>query len=201
MNMNSMKGALFSVLACAGIAVSAADVKKDDKAKQMDKDAIINGTHGYMPENYVATTEPAVKEKLEWFKDQKLGLMMHRGIYSQTGAYESWPHCDAEEEWSRKQIAWVEDGETFKAQFWGLLKSFNPIRFRPDVWADLAAKNGFKYLIFTTKHHDGFCMFDSKYSDYKVTNPECPFSKNPKANVVRHVFDAFRAKGIAIAAY
>ena len=193
----SGKAILPAALAAVGCALGASALA--DGA--MTKDAIINGTHGYMPENYIVPAEPAVREKLEWFKDQKLGLMMHWGIYSQTGAYESWPLCDAEEEWSRKQIDWVDDGEAFKEQYWGLLKSFNPIRFRPDVWADLAAKNGFKYLIFTTKHHDGFCMFDSKYSDYKVTNPECPFSKNPKANVVKNVFDAFRAKGIAIAAY
>ena len=194
---NSGNTILSVAMAAAGCALGASALA--DGA--MTKDAIINGTHGYMPENYVAPTEPAVKEKLEWFKDQKLGLMMHWGIYSQTGNIESWPLCDAEEEWSRKQIDWVDDGEAFKAQYWGLLKSFNPIRFRPDVWADLAAKNGFRYLIFTTKHHDGFCMFDSKYSDYKVTNPKCPFSANPNANIVRRVFDAFRAKGLAIAAY
>jgi alpha-L-fucosidase len=75
------------------------------------------------------------------------------------------------------------------------------VRFQPDKWAEFAAENGFKYLIFTTKHHDGFCMFDTKYSNYKITAPECPFSTHRDANVVERVFDAFREKGIAIAAY
>ncbi|MBQ4193679.1 MAG: alpha-L-fucosidase, partial [Clostridia bacterium] len=53
----------------------------------------------------------------------------------------------------------------------------------------------------TTKHHDGFCLFDTKYTDFKVTNPECPFSKDSRADIVRNVFDAFRAEGLGIAAY
>ena len=52
-----------------------------------------------------------------------------------------------------------------------------------------------KYVVFTTKHHDGFCMFDSKYTDYKITSTECPFSVNPKANVAKEVFNAFEVAG------
>ena len=170
-------------------------------AEKKDKNVIVDGMHQYMPRKYVEPSEPAVREKLEWFKDQKLGIMMHWGIYSLTGDVESWGLSDADKEWSRARVDWAEDGESYKRQYWGLSRSFNPVRFRPEVWADLAAKNGFRYLIFTTKHHDGFCLFDSKYSDYKVTAPDCPFSKNPNANVVKRVFDEFRAKGLAIAAY
>ncbi|MBO7721882.1 MAG: alpha-L-fucosidase [Kiritimatiellae bacterium] len=187
-----------AALTVAGLCAAA---EKKTAEKKMDKDAIINGTHGYIPDNYIPPAEPEVREKLEWFRDQKLGLMMHWGMYSQTGDVESWGLCDKEKEWSRQRVDWTEDGEFYKRQYWGLNRSFNPIRFRPEVWADIAAKNGFRYLIFTTKHHDGFCMFDSKYSDYKVTAPECPFSSNPNANIVKRVFDEFRAKGLAIAAY
>ena len=56
---------------------------------------IIDGTHGYIPENYVQTDDPLVLEELEKFKDRKLGLMMHFGIYSQLGIHESWPLVDA----------------------------------------------------------------------------------------------------------
>ena len=77
----------------------------------------------------------------------------------------------------------------------------NPLRFQPKKWARLAKESGFKYLVFTTKHHDGFCLFDTKYTDFKVTNPECPFSKDSRADIVRNVFDAFRAEGLGIAAY
>lgn len=167
----------------------------------MTEDAIVNGVHGYMPENYVVPEEPEVRERLEWFKDQKLALMMHFGIYSQLGIYESWPLSDADAHWSRTQIDWTDDGEAFKRQYWDLWKSFNPVRIQPEKWASLAKENGFRYLIFTTKHHDGFCLFDTKYTDFKTTNPACPFSKNPQADIARHVFDAFRAQGLGIAAY
>jgi alpha-L-fucosidase len=55
--------------------------------------------------------------------------------------------------------------------------------------------------VFTTKHHDGFSMFDSKYTDYEVTSPETPFHTNPKANIAKEVFDAFRAEGFLVGAY
>ena len=58
-----------------------------------------------------------------------------------------------------------------------------------------------KYMIFTTKHHDGFNMFDTQYSDYKVTDSECPYSSNPKANITKEVFNAFRNEGMWIGAY
>jgi len=175
----------------------AAANKNDD----MTADAIVNGVHGYMPDNYVVPKEPEVRARLEWFKDQKLALMMHFGMYSQMGVYESWPLSDADSSWSRVQIDWTDDAETFKRQYWDLWKSFNPVRFQPKKWARLAKENGFKYLIFTTKHHDGFCLFDTKYTDFKVTNPKCPFSKDSRADIVRNVFDAFRAEGLGIAAY
>ena len=174
-----------------------------DKAggDDMTADAIVNGVHGYMPDNYVVPKEPQVREKLEWLKDQKLALMMHFGMYSQMGVYESWPLSDADAHWSRVQIDWTDDAEAFKRQYWDLWKSFNPVRFQPGKWARLAKDGGFRYIVFTTKHHDGFCLFDTKYTDFKVTNPECPFSKNPCADIVKSVFDAFRAEGLGIAAY
>jgi alpha-L-fucosidase len=58
-----------------------------------------------------------------------------------------------------------------------------------------------KYVVFTTKHHDGFSMFDSKYTDYKVTAPDSPFSKNPRANITKEIFNAFRNEGMLVGAY
>lgn len=161
---------------------------------------IVDGTHGYMPESYVEVTDPLVKMEIENFRDRKLALMLHFGIYSQLGIHESWPLVDAEARWSRALVDWA-DGETLKKQYLGMWKSFNPVRLEPDRWADLAKKNGFRYLVLTTKHHDGFCLFDSKYTDFKVTNPECPFSKDPRADIVRNVYNAFRKEGLAISCY
>ena len=165
-------------------------------------DAIIHGMHGCSQEDeYVRPADPLVQQKLEWFQDQKLALMMHFGIYSQLGICESWPLSDGDADWSREGIDWEKDPETFRRQYRELNTRFNPVRIRPEVWADVAARNGFKYLIFTTKHHDGFCLFDTKYTDYKSTAPDCPFHTHKHADIVKSVFDAFRARGIGIAAY
>ena len=164
-------------------------------------DSIKKGVHGCSKEeSYIAPADPLISERLEWFRDQKLALMMHFGPYSQMGVDCSWPLSEADE-WSRSTVDWEEDLETFRQQYLNLNKSFNPVRIKPEKWAEFAAENGFKYLIFTTKHHDGFCMFDTKYSDYKVTSPDCPFHSHKHANIVRDVFDAFREKGLGIAAY
>lgn len=164
-------------------------------------DLIKKGVHGCSKEeSYIPPTDPLILERLEWFRDQKLALMMHFGPYSQMGAECSW--CLSEEDsWARSEVDWEEDLETFRRQYLDLNKSFNPVRMQPDKWAEFAVENGFKYLIFTTKHHDGFCMFDTKYSDYKVTSPDCPFHTHKYANVAKSVFDAFREKGLGIAAY
>ncbi|MBQ6947531.1 MAG: alpha-L-fucosidase, partial [Clostridia bacterium] len=164
-------------------------------------DMIKKGVHGCSKEeSYIAPTDPLILERLEWFKDQKLALMMHFGPYSQMGVECSW--CLSEEDtWARSAMDWDADLETFRQQYWDLNKSFNPVRMQPDKWAQFAHENGFKYLIFTTKHHDGFCMFETEYSDYKVTAPDCPFHTHKYANVAKAVFDAFRAEGLGIAAY
>lgn len=163
---------------------------------------IIQGMHGCSSEEaYVRPQDPLIQERLEWFQDQKLALMMHFGPYAQMGIHESWPLSDEDADWARRHVDWEDDPAVFRKQYVELNKSFNPMRIRPDDWAEMAARNGFKYFIFTTKHHDGFCMYDTKYTDYKVTAPDCPFHTHKYADITRAVFDAFRAKGIAIAAY
>ena len=75
------------------------------------------------------------------------------------------------------------------------------MRFDPERWAKSAAEAGMRYVIFTTKHHDGFCMFDTKYTDYRITDTGCPFHSHPGANVIKAIFDAFRAEGMWVGAY
>ncbi|MEG1509891.1 MAG: alpha-L-fucosidase, partial [Clostridia bacterium] len=62
-------------------------------------------------------------------------------------------------------------------------------------------KAGFKYFLFTTKHHDGFCMWDTKYNDFKVASQQCPFHTNKNADICKALFDAFRKQDIKIHAY
>jgi alpha-L-fucosidase len=146
-----------------------------------------------------------LKERLEWFQDQKFGFMMHWGAYSQWGCIESWPLVE-EDKWARPDDlpAWTERGkdmERFRRDYWALPKTFNPVKFDPARWARLARNAGMKYVVFTTKHHDGFCMFDTKLTDFRVTAPDVSFHANPRANVTREVFDAFRKEQFGISAY
>ncbi|MBN1560671.1 alpha-L-fucosidase, partial [candidate division KSB1 bacterium] len=64
-----------------------------------------------------------------------------------------------------------------------------------------AKEAGMRYVVFTTKHHDGFCMFDSKETDYKITDAACPFSADPRADVTKEIFTAFREQGLWVGAY
>lgn len=167
-----------------------------------EEQVIVQGVHNYSSEKeWIKPEDPLLLERLEWFQDQKLGLMMHWGPYSQLGVVESWALSDQDADWSRDGIDWDVDGEELKRQYFGLNKTFNPIRLQPDLWAELAAEGGFKYLTFTTKHHDGFCMWDTHTTDYRITGEECPFHVHKYADICKQVFDAFRAKGLAISAY
>ncbi|KQL58585.1 MULTISPECIES: alpha-L-fucosidase [Bacillaceae] len=163
---------------------------------------VTDGVHHYSKEeSYVAPKEKALQAQLEWFKDQKIGVMMHWGPYSQLGVVESWALSDEDAEWSREEIDWEHDSKSLKQQYVALNKTFHPIRFQPDAWADLAKDTGFKYLVFTTKHHDGFAMWDTKTTEYKITGSACPFHRHPYADVCKQLFDAFRARGLGISAY
>ena len=144
-------------------------------------------------------------DRLDWFQDQKFGFMMHWAPYSQWGCIESWPLVEVDK-WTRPDDlpAWTERGrdmERFKRDYWRLPKTFNPVKFDPARWAETARAGGMKYVVFTTKHHDGFCLFDTRLTDYRITAPDVPFHTNARANVVRGVFDAFRAQGLGIGAY
>ena len=149
--------------------------------------------------------EPWLRERLEWFQDQKFGFMMHFGVYSQWGCIESWPLVE-EDKWARPDDlkAWTDrdkDLARFQRDYWALSKTFNPEKFDPRLWARAAKAAGMKYVVFTTKHHDGFSLFDTRLSDYRITSAEVPFHSNARSNVVREVFNAFRREKFGIGAY
>jgi len=151
---------------------------------------------------YVWPTDPLVLEKLEAWQDLKFGLLMHWGAYSQWGIVESWSICPEDYGWcERRKGSNPQDYFTYKKEYENLKLSFNPVGFEPERWAEAAHRAGMKYVVFTTKHHDGFSMWDTKYTNYKITDKECPFHINQKADVTKAIFDAFRAKGLWAGAY
>lgn len=145
---------------------------------------------------YEWPTDSKVKEKLDKWQDQKFGMIIHWGLYAVPGIIESWNLCN--EDWINRPDS-NQSYEDYKKWYWGLKKDFNPVNFDPDSWARAGKAAGMRYLVFTTKHHDGFCMFDTKQTDFKISNG--PFAANPKADVAKYVFDAFRRNDFMIGAY
>ncbi len=152
-------------------------------------------------DNYVVPKDPLVHEKLSHWQDIKFGLLMHWGTYSEWGIVESWSICPEDEGWTQRRGPYAANYFDYVKAYENLQTTFNPTKFDPDKWAAAAKDAGMKYVVFTTKHHDGFCMFDTKQTDYKITSPKTPFSTNPKANIAKEVFNAFRKDGFMIGAY
>ncbi|WP_026961465.1 alpha-L-fucosidase [Alicyclobacillus herbarius] len=115
----------------------------------------------------------------EWFVQDRFGLFIHWGLYS----------LAARHEWvmSREKIS----PEAYMKYFY----HFNPDLFDPKLWAKTAKEAGMKYMVVTTKHHEGFALWDSKVTDYKVTNT--PYGQD----VIRVLVDAFREQGLKIGFY
>lgn len=122
---------------------------------------------------------PAIPKKTDWFINARFGMFIHWGLYA----------IPAKGEWTYAYDKW-QPGE-----YENLMRQFNPVAFDPVHWAELAKAAGMKYIVFTTRHHDGFCMFDSHYTDYKVTNTPCG------KDVTRMVAEAFRAAGLKVGFY
>jgi alpha-L-fucosidase len=152
---------------------------------------------------YFPDPDPAIQQRLEEWKDLKFGLLMHWGAYSQWGIVESWSICPEDLSWATggRKPGVSDSYQDYLEAYENLPKTFNPVQFNPEPWAKAARDAGMKYVVFTTKHHDGFCMFDTKTTDYKITGSESPFRNHPRSNVAKEIFNAFRKEGLWTGAY
>lgn len=141
-------------------------------------------------------TDPIILNRIEQWQDLKFGFMAHWGMYSQWGVVESWSICN--EPWINRDGA---DYYEYKKEYQALNKTFDPKHFDASQWAKAAKEAGMKYMVFTTKHHDGFCMFDSKHTGYSVAGPECPYHTKAQPDITRDVVEAFRNEGMWIGLY
>lgn len=119
------------------------------------------------------------EERIRWFKSARFGLFLHFGLYS----------IPARGEWVRS------DEQMSETDYLPFFENFNPTQFDAKAWARAAKQAGMRYAVLTAKHHDGFCLFDSQYTDWKSTNT--PFGRD----IVREFLEAFRAEGLRVGLY
>jgi len=163
-----------------------------------------HGVFGALQESkeWTMPKDPAVIKKLEEWQDQKVGLLIHWGLYSQWGITESWSLATTHFGWNPRPAPYdkLSDRDYVKA-YEHLQTTFNPTKFDPNKWAVAFKEGGVKYVLSMTKHHDGFCMWDTKETDYKITSALCPFHTDKRADVVKEACDAFRRHGIVSGLY
>jgi alpha-L-fucosidase len=114
-------------------------------------------------------------QRTAWFRNAKFGMFIHWGPYSLASVEASWP------------IIRPEPGGISQDEYVNLYRQFNPTQFNPSAWLQLAQEAGQRYMVFTTKHHDGFCMFDSALTDYKIT--KTPYGKDVTAMLAKAAHD------------
>ncbi len=120
-----------------------------------------------------------LQERTVWFQEARFGMFIHWGLYS----------IPARGEWVRAQERMsIEDYRVY-------FDEFNPVNYNPRVWAKLAKAAGMKYAVLTAKHHDGFCMWDTKTTDYKSTRTPA------NQDLVRAFLEAFRDEGLKVGLY
>lgn len=134
-------------------------------------------------------TKEAFDARMKWFKDAKYGMFIHFGLYSQLGGV-----------WKGEEIPkyseWIQANADIAPQEYALLAHhFNPRHFDARAIVKLAKKAGMKYIVITTKHHEGFCLWDSKYTSFDVGNS--PF----KRDILKELSDACRKSGIKFGTY
>src|SRR5690625_583409 len=147
---------------------------------------------------YVAPTDPRTVAALEHWQDLKFGLIVHWGLYTHLGQAGSWSLC------RENSGAFMEMNEDFtgteaewNTYYYQSRHTFAGQDYDPEDWARTARTAGMRYLVLTTKHHDGFAMYDTKYSALKSTAEDCALGRD----VVRETFDAFRAQGLETGVY
>lgn len=124
-------------------------------------------------------TESQKKERMAWWTEARFGMFIHWGLYALPARHE-----------------WVKNAERLTNEdYQKYFDNFNPDLYNPREWAKTAKAAGMKYAVITAKHHEGFCLFDSKFTDYKATNTS--YGKD----ILKEWVDAFRAEGLKIGFY
>jgi len=140
--------------------------------------------------NYLNESEEAFQNRMQWFLDAKYGMFIHFGLYSQLGGIYKGNDEGRYAEWiqANQQIP--------KSEYSKLIDTWNPEKFDADKIVKLAKKAGMKYLVITTKHHEGFCLWNSEYTDFDIDN-----SPMKGRNFIKEISDACKKYGIRFGTY
>lgn len=150
---------------------------------------LLGTTTANCQKNYLEESKEDYAQRMKWFTDAKYGMFIHFGLYSQLGGV--WKGAIIE-----KYAEWIQARAEITPQEYALLThTFNPTEFDADFIVSTAKKAGMKYLVVTTKHHEGFCLWDSKYTDFDIANT--PF----KRDIVKELADACRKYDIHFGTY
>ena len=163
---------LIAGLICTTLLPQAAQAQKNRKKAEAPAPA---------PEFTLPSTETREQklERMKWWTDARFGMFIHWGLYAMPARHE-----------------WVKNKERLTNEdYQKYFDHFDPDLFNPKEWARMAREAGMKYVVLTSKHHEGFCMWDSKYTDYKCTSTPCG------RDLVREFVDAFRAEGLQVGFY
>lgn len=115
----------------------------------------------------------APAESMAQWRQRRFGMFIHWGPVSLKGTEIGWSRA------GQRRGHRTGHGTQIPVEVYdNLYKQFNPVKFNPDQWVQIAKDAGMKYMVFTTKHHDGFCNFDSKLTDYKITSLKSPYGKD-----------------------
>lgn len=137
----------------------------------------------------IALGSTATADRLKWFEDARFGMFIHWGVYAVPAG-----------EWQGKQIGgigeWImKNGKIPVADYKAFAKDFTASQYDPAAWARLAKKAGMKYVVITSKHHDGFALYDSKVSDWDV------MKSGAKRDLLAPLAQAVRAEGLKFGLY
>lgn len=125
---------------------------------------LISSANLFAQKNYLEESENEYKQRMQWFTDAKYGMFIHFGLYSQLGG--EW-----EGEIYKEYAEWIQANADIPTQVYAMLTStFNPKDFDADFIARTAKDAGMKYIVITSKHHEGFCLWDSKYTNFDVAS-------------------------------
>ncbi len=128
-------------------------------------------------------------ERMKWFNDARFGMFIHWGLYAEPAGV-----------WEGKDVEgigeWIQDKAKIPvSEYSELQKSFNPVKYDADAWVKFAKQAGMKYIVITSKHHDGFCLFDSKHTDWDIGGT--PYKKD----LLRPLAEACQKHGIKLCFY